>query len=238
MTARAAGRYAVAWSGGKDCALALVRAREAGLDVRTLFSIYDATSDRVRFHGVPHTLLAAQAVRLGHAALLLPATPETYERVFLDGLRVLRDAGITGLIFGNVHLADVRAWYEERTRAGGFDHVEPVWGEPADVLLGELVARGVRARIVAADALRADAPWLGAEMTRAVADTLLATTAIDALGEFGEYHTFVFDGPGFRAPVAHRVGARFRSDGYACVALEPAELPPARGHGSVAPGRG
>jgi uncharacterized protein (TIGR00290 family) len=222
-----AGRYAVAWSGGKDCMLALLRARAAGLDVGALFSMYDADSERVRFHGVPHMLLAAQAERLRLHPLLLPTTPDQYEPVFLEGLRRLAEQGITGVIFGNVHLSDVRAWYEERTRAHGLEHVEPVWGEAADVLLGELVECGVRARIIAADALRADAQWLGMEITRSVADVLLATPGMDPLGEYGEYHSFVFDAPGFHSPVAFRVGERVTADAYTQVRLEPA--PTSRG---------
>jgi uncharacterized protein (TIGR00290 family) len=203
--------------------LALLRARSAGLDVRALFSIYDEATAQVRFHGVPHTLLAAQAERLGLDGVMMPTTPDRYEDVFLSGLERLRAAGIDGIIFGNVHLADVRAWYEERTRAAGFEHVEPVWGEASAALLAELIARGVRARIVAADALRAGEPWLGEEITGRVAESLLATTGMDPLGEFGEYHTFVFDGPGFSAPVACRVGGRFRADAYHHVALVPTD---------------
>jgi diphthine-ammonia ligase len=211
---------AVAWSGGKDCMLALLRARDAGLDVRALFCIHDEASGRVRFHGVPRELLAAQAARLGLDIVLLAARPDGYEPVFLDGLRRLHDAGIRGLIFGNVHLADVRAWYEERVRDAGFDHIEPVWGDSPDTLLGELVARRVRARIVAADAVRADHPWLGAEITATVAETLLATPGMDPLGEYGEHHSFVLDGPGFHSPVACRVGARVTMDAYTQVRLE------------------
>jgi diphthamide synthase (EF-2-diphthine--ammonia ligase) len=33
-------------------------------------------------------------------------------------------------------------------------------------------------------------------------------------GERGEYHTFVYDGPGFAAPVAFALGEPFLSEGY------------------------
>jgi uncharacterized protein (TIGR00290 family) len=212
-------RCVVAWSGGKDCALALERAREQGFRIDALLSIYDEGSGVVRFHGVPPALLGAQAERLGIDALLLPTRPESYETVFLDGLRQLRARGIEAIIFGNVHLADVRAWYEERTRGLGLAHVEPVWGEAPATILNELVERGVRARIVAADALRAGAAWLGREIDAEVAGMLLGTTGLDPLGEFGEYHSFVFDSPSFAAPIAHRVGERIVRETYTQVTL-------------------
>ena len=58
------GGYALLWSGGKDSALALQRARAAGLDVKRLLSFHDSSTGRVRFHATRVELIAAQA----HAA--------------------------------------------------------------------------------------------------------------------------------------------------------------------------
>ena len=51
--------------------------------------------------------------------------------------------GCTGIVVGNIHLADVRAWYEQRVTAAGLEHVEPLWGEPAMELVYEVVERGI-----------------------------------------------------------------------------------------------
>ena len=45
-----AGPYALMWSGGKDSALALARARAQGLPVSLLLNFHDLESGRVRFH--------------------------------------------------------------------------------------------------------------------------------------------------------------------------------------------
>ncbi|HEY8565367.1 MAG TPA: hypothetical protein VIL65_07700 [Beijerinckiaceae bacterium] len=37
---------AISWSGGKDCCLALQWAKERGLDVRVLVSMFDETGER------------------------------------------------------------------------------------------------------------------------------------------------------------------------------------------------
>ena len=110
-----------------------------------LVTQYDEASQRVRFHGVPITLIQAQADALGIPLLSYPNSPETFETVFLQSLRGLRQHEVSTILFGNIHLADVRAWYEERTTAAGLIHHEPLWGDPPSQLVREFLARGYSA---------------------------------------------------------------------------------------------
>ncbi len=55
------GRHALMWSGGKDSALALRRAKVAGIEVARVITFYDETSGRVRFHATRVEMLQAQA---------------------------------------------------------------------------------------------------------------------------------------------------------------------------------
>src|SRR5258708_16406927 len=106
-------------SGGKDSMRALDRAVRAGAVQPTRLTLYDAASQRVRFHGVPLAVMRAQADALGLPARHYPTTPATFEAVFLAALAALRDDRVSRVIFRDIHLADVRAWYEERVRAAG-----------------------------------------------------------------------------------------------------------------------
>jgi diphthine-ammonia ligase len=201
--APAAQRYAVCFSGGKDSMLALDRAVRAGYQIGRLVTLYDAASERVRFHAVPVAVMRAQAAALGLPQRLYPTTPESFESVFLTALADLRADGFHGLIFGNVHLADVRAWYEERVRAAGLAHVEPLWGEPPARLAREVVARGYTAVLTCVETAKTDPAWLGQPLT----EELIAAferRRIDCCGEYGEYHTLVTAGPLFRWPLAVR----------------------------------
>lgn len=206
------------WSGGKDSTLALHRARAGGLDVRWLFNLFDGESGRVRFHGVRRELITLQAKALGLEVLQLPSTMADYERVFLHGLERLRDSGVADLVFGNIHLADVRAWYEERTTGLGFNHHEPLWGSaPLDVVR-QVDALGYRAIITSVDVERAPRDWLGQVLSPA----LVVGAAIDAAGESGEYHTFVVDGPLFSEPLRVVPGAVMDAGTHALLDLSPA----------------
>ena len=121
------------WSGGKDSALALDRARRGGLEVARLISFYDSTTRRVRFHATRVEMLEAQAAAVGIGLCAIPTTWAEMEANLRHELASLREEGFTGMVLGDIHLADVRAWYEERVTAAGLEHVEPIWGEPPEL---------------------------------------------------------------------------------------------------------
>jgi uncharacterized protein (TIGR00290 family) len=207
------GQYAVMWSGGKDSALALTRCRASGLDIGALLNFVDAASRRVRFHATRADLIAAQAAAAGIPLRQYATSWSEFDGAFTSALDALRTEGFAGVIFGDIHLADVRAWYEERVRATGLEHVEPIWaGEPAD-LLREFVTAGGRAVITCCETAKLDEAWLGRTIDeRFVTD--IASAGIDLCGENGEYHSFAFAGPAFREPVAWRAGERRTEGGF------------------------
>lgn len=213
-------RCALSFSGGKDSVLALDRARRQGLQVDFLVTMYDESSQRVRFHGVPITLIQAQAHALGIPLLIYPNTPETFETMFVQCLHDLRQREITTLLFGNIHLADVRAWYEERTTAVGLIHREPLWGEAPGSLVREFLARGYAAILTCIEEARANPNWLGASLTEELIQAF-EQAEIDPCGERGEYHTFVHAGPLFSAPLMFHPGKRSLSAGFQLLDIQP-----------------
>jgi uncharacterized protein (TIGR00290 family) len=208
-------------SGGKDGTLALDRARRQGLDVRWFASIFEGNTGRVRFHGVPHQLVEAQARALGLEPVLKRTHPDDFEATFARLLDDLKGRGCTGLLFGNVALTDVRGWYETRVTGAGLEHIELVWGEPSMELAYEVVERGYRALVVSVNLGMRAVRFLGREMDADLLTEIGITDDLDPCGERGEYHTFVFDGPEFRAPVPFTVGDRMEREGHRFLDLQP-----------------
>lgn len=215
---------ALSFSGGKDSVLALDRATRQGFQVDFLVTMYDEASQRVRFHGVPIALIQAQADALGIPLLAYPNTPEAFEATFLQALQDLRQRDVTTFIFGNIHLADVRAWYEERTTAAGLIHREPLWGDAPGTLVREFLARGYTAVLTCIEEARAEPNWLGATLTAELVQAF-ERAGIDPCGERGEYHTFVHAGPLFTNPLAVRLGERISSAGFQLVDIQLASGP-------------
>ena len=199
------GRHALMWSGGKDSALALARAKASGIDVTRLLNFYDSETGRVRFHATRVAMLEAQADQLGIELRAVPTTWSAMAELLARELQALRADGFEGVVLGDIHLADVRAWYEDRVIAAGLKHVEPIWGEPAADLLDEFVDSGGRAVVTCVDLTRLEPNWLGRIIDKRFVDEV-RSTGIDPCGENGEYHSFAFAGPTFRRPVEWHAG--------------------------------
>jgi uncharacterized protein (TIGR00290 family) len=201
------GPYALMWSGGKDSALALDRARRAGIEVTRLLSFYDETMRRVRFHATRIEMLEAQGAAIGIDLQAIPTSWPDMEVKLNGQLASLRAEGFDGVVFGDIHLADVRAWYEDRVLAAGLVHVEPIWGEPPQALLGEYISLGGRAVLTCVELAKLDESWLGRVTDESFAFDI-GKTGADPCGENGEYHSFAFDGPVFDRPVTWTAGER------------------------------
>jgi uncharacterized protein (TIGR00290 family) len=208
------GRHALMWSGGKDSALALDRAIKSGIDVDRLLSFYDAATRRVRFHATRVEMLEAQAAAIGIDLRAVPTAWQDMEANLRAQLFSLRAEGFAGVVFGDIHLADVRAWYEERVTAAGLLHIEPLWGEPPRQLLEEFVSSGGRAVVTCVELAKLDESWLGRVIDGRFAFDI-ASTGVDPCGENGEYHSFAFAGPPFSEPVSWTAGERRVDSGFA-----------------------
>lgn len=193
------------WSGGKDSMLALHRALAAGRDVRALLAMFDESGERSRSHAIPPALMQAQADALGIPLVMRRAGWADYEAVFVDQLRAFARQGFTTGLFGDIDLQAHRDWEEKVCAAAGLTAELPLWQAPRRALVDELLALGYRARVVCVDARWLDASFCGREFDASFLADL--PPGVDACGENGEFHTFVFDGPRFARPVPHRAAA-------------------------------
>lgn len=209
----------VSWSGGKDGALALAVTRERG-PVAGLHTTVSAGGE-VAASYVPRALVEAQAAALGlpleTVELPSPCPNEVYEERTGSSWAALRRRGATEVVYGDLFLADIRAFRERALAATGLTARFPLWQRPTDGLAREMLDRGVRAVVVCVDPTRVPAELAGRAWD---ADLLRALPAgVDPCGENGEFHTLVTDGPGFAHPVpAHVTGTALR-DGFVTAVL-------------------
>jgi len=205
MSAAAGPRAFFSWSGGKDSMLALHRALEAGVRVEALLAMFDESGKRSRSHALPPALMQAQADALGIPLVMRNAGWSDYEGVFVAQLREFAAQGLTHGVFGDIDLQAHRDWEEKVCAAAGLSALLPLWQQPRRALVDELLALGYRARVVCVDGHFLDASFCAREFDAAFIADL--PPGVDACGENGEFHTFVFDGPRFSRGVAHEVAA-------------------------------
>ena len=112
--------------------------------------------------------------------------------------------------FGDLFLEDIREYREDKLRGTGFTPIFPVWGADTTQLAQEMIASGMRAIITALNPTKVPADFAG----RWFDTDLLADLpeGVDPLGENGEFHTCVVDGPMFRSPVAAKPGRVVQRD--------------------------
>ncbi len=190
----------ISWSGGKDSCLALWRARTAGIRVPLLITAMDEDGRKSRSHGVPPELLEAQAASLGARLQRYHASWASYEEQFIAMLRAAKADGIDHALFGDIDLQPHRDWEEKVCAVAGLQAHLPLWGENRLALVEEFLAAGFKAIVVCINGNHLPPDFCGREFDAAFLADL--PPGVDACGENGEFHTFVYDGPAFSAPVA------------------------------------
>jgi diphthine-ammonia ligase len=187
------------FSGGKDSCLALWRAQQQGIDVRALLVMFEETGERSRSHAIPLPLIERQASALQLDLTVRRASWTDYESVFITALQGFKARGFGAAVFGDIDLQAHRDWEEKVCKAAGMDAVLPLWHHSRDELAREVLALAFKAVVVCVDSRYLGDEFCGRPYDEAFLADLPA--GVDACGENGEFHTFVHDGPNFRAPV-------------------------------------
>jgi uncharacterized protein (TIGR00290 family) len=192
------------WSGGKDSGLALDRLRRGGeYEIVALITTVNRHYGRVSMHGVREELVTAQAHTIGLPLDTMYVGPSGTNDEYVAALRATlgawRERGVDTVAFGDIFLADLRQWRETLLAEFGLRGTFPLWHADTRDLAREFVDRGFKAVLCCAN----DAMLGESDVGRALdADFFAGLPAgVDPCGENGEYHSFVWDGPVFRAPV-------------------------------------
>ncbi|PBS12916.1 ATP-binding protein [Lysobacteraceae bacterium NML93-0792] len=196
----------LSWSGGKDAAWALhtLRARD---DVEVVGLVTTITSgyERISMQGIRVDVLHAQARATGLEVIeaRIPAAVDNagYETAFAEALQRAQQRwpGLSTIAFGDLFLADIRAWRESLCTRLGWRTLFPLFGADTAALARTMQAGGLRAAVCCVDTRQLAADVAGRDFDAALLTALPA--GIDPCGEHGEFHTCVFDGPMFSAPL-------------------------------------
>jgi uncharacterized protein (TIGR00290 family) len=227
----------LAWSGGKDSTLALERLLgDASMRVAALVTTVTTGYERIAIHGVRRSILCRQVELLGipliEAAIPPQADNATYEAAFADALARARAASgeaIDTIAFGDLFLADVRAYRESMLARLGWRGAFPLWGEKTAQLARHFIERGYRAILSCVDTQQLDGAFCGRDFDAALLADL--PVDVDPCGENGEFHTCVHAGPIFGRTIALERGERvLRDERFQYVDLIETHAPDASGH--------
>lgn len=199
----------MSWSGGKDSCVALYEIqRTQGYRVAALLTTLTRDYDRISMHGVRRELLERQATSLKlplHKVFISKgATNEEYEMRMGEAFSAHREQGIVSIVFGDLFLEDIRTYREQFLARHSMRGLFPVWKRDTSSFIKEFIELGFKAVVTCVNSRVLDQSFAG----RLIDEDFLSSLPghVDPCGENGEFHSFVFDGPIFTAPVKVSLG--------------------------------
>ncbi len=198
------------WSGGKDSAYALHKIMQEDLyDVRYLLSTINGQNNRLSMHGVAEALIQAQADSIGIPLLkvyVYEANNEEYEKQMHAALQNAKSQGIHTVIYGDIFLEDLRQYREEKMALVNMQCIFPLWKMNTTLLVHHFIDVGFKSYTCCINDGYLNDTHVGTLIDKNFVQQL--PTNVDACGENGEYHSYCFDGPIFKAPISVQVAQK------------------------------
>lgn len=199
------------WSSGKDATMALYQLQQHGqYHIDRLITTVNGHYDRVTMHGLRNVLLEQQCEAIGiHLERIeLPESPsmETYNSIMTKAVDRYKKEGYSHCGFGDIFLEDLKTYREQQLLPYGITAVFPLWKKDTKTLIQEFIDLGFKAVIICINAEKLEASFVGREIGETFMNDL--PDDVDPCGEYGEFHTFCYDGPIFKHPVEFKRGEK------------------------------
>jgi uncharacterized protein (TIGR00290 family) len=210
-------RVLLSWSSGKDSAWTLHLLRQnPDIELVGLLTTLNSEFQRVAMHGTRRAVLEAQAeaaqLPLWIVPLPWPCSTEIYEQRMAKVCERAVSERIDAIAFGDLFLQDVRAYRETQLKPTGLEPLFPLWEIPTAELACTMIAGGIRAMLSCVDTKQLPGSFAGREFDASLLQDFPPET--DPCGERGEFHTCVYDGPMFSAPLHLEAGEVLDRDGF------------------------
>lgn len=193
-------RALVSWSGGKDSCYAVHQAMQQGLQPKVLLNVLNEEGQISRSHGIPSSILQAQAAAMGLPIRMIASSWQDYEQHFTHALSSLKEQyTLSHAIFGDIDLDAHKEWEEKVCTNAGLTATLPIWQRNRKELILEMLQWGLETIIVSCNEVMGPS-FLGRTLTIDMIAELEAL-GVDACGENGEFHTLVLNCPLFQHPI-------------------------------------
>lgn len=215
----------LSWSSGKDSAWSLHVLRLQGeYEIAGLLTTVNYTFNRVAMHSTRHELVEMQAEAAGLPVITIPlpwpCSNADYEQIMQGVCRNAISQGVSAIAFGDLFLEDIRAYRERQLDGTGLRPIFPLWQIPTRQLAEEMIAGGLRAKLVCVDPKKLSPDFAGRDFDRQLLSDL--PDSVDPCGENGEFHTCVYAGPMFRNEISVTCGETVERDGFCFCDVRPA----------------
>lgn len=192
-------QIALSFSGGKDSCLALYKLQKQNIKVSCLITTIWKQSQETVAHDQKRGKIVEQAKSIGIPVHFMESDFDTYSEDFAHILKELKSQyNISGIAFGDIYLDGHREWGEQVAQNAGLEPLYPIWTKQENVLdlLQEVVDVGFKAEVIKVDKMKLPEDWKGRLLDQSFINDIIQKD-VCPMGESGEYHTAVVDGPIF-----------------------------------------
>jgi uncharacterized protein (TIGR00290 family) len=190
------------FSGGKDSAYMLHKLlQENKYEIVSLVTTF-TTNDETSGHMIDYELIESQAASIGLPLYKIQYPlydGKGFEKGMMEAMEHFRREGVTKIAFGDLFLEDCIAYKKHLVESNGYELILPLAGIDTKQLVTEFIELGYKAKVVSIRLDKLAPSFLGRELDKRFLEDL--PDDADPCGEFGEYHTFVYDGPMFSHPI-------------------------------------
>lgn len=192
-------KIVLSWSGGKDGCMTLHTLIEQGYEIVSLVTTVPHELGRTFGHGERTEMIRLQGEALSIPVHFIQCSFKSYTDQFVQAVTFLKNKyDISAIAYGDLYLDGHREWGEKVAAAAGVEALYPLWTKQEDAhrSLENFVNSGYQAVVIRVREDVLDDSWLGRVIDPAFLEDIQRTTSCP-MGESGEYHTYVFDGPLF-----------------------------------------
>jgi diphthamide synthase (EF-2-diphthine--ammonia ligase) len=141
-----------------------------------------------------------------------PCTNNDYEKCMAQIFSRAIAEKVSLVAFGDLFLQDIRAYREKQLAGIALTPIFPLWQMPTAALAKEMIAAGLRAKLVCIDPKVLASSFAGREFDTSLLADL--PPSADPCGENGEFHTFVYSGPMLRSAIDAKLGETIERDSF------------------------
>ena len=211
-------KFAMNYSTGKDCTLALHRMITAGHEPVALIVAVHEFFGMSFIHGARRSLLKKYEKALGIPMIFMESRSKYDHEAALIAAKKAKEMGAEVICNGNIAYEHANDHMEKIAEETGLRSFSPLWNGKREELLSELFAGGYKCLIKCVKSEFDMKDILGKPLDKEIIERFRAKGA-DICGENGCYHTMVTDGRIFKEPVSVEPGKIITSKGYDLIDL-------------------
>src|SRR5690625_2739743 len=190
----------LSFSGGKDSCLALYELQQKGIHIVCLVTTLWKNNKKSVAHEQSMNKLEEQASKLNIPIEFVVTSFNTYKDDFVKNLKKLKKYyDIDGIAFGDIYIEGHREWGEQLAKSVNLQPLYPLWNDQDNMLnmLQQFVNLGFQAKVIKIDEENLPTDWLNRKIDQTFIEDIQKYFDVCPMGESGEYHTVVYDGPIF-----------------------------------------